>query len=165
MYLLRQCLVWEKLYSISLFDMSIIYTKTEKAVEDLTGFPRFKAVLRCLICVPFEFLPFTIGYDASDMYKVGKLTTDVIFIWVIGVFVRLMACHIYTKIATTIFDYFVKSYILVTPKEKTCAICLVEYCSTAAQLHCGHEFHDTCIQAWIDKNTKSTCPMCRKRIY
>lgn len=159
MYLLRQCLVWEKLYSISLLDMLIISSETEKAVEDLTGFPRFKAVLRCLICVPFEFLPFTLSYEVEE------LTTDVIFIWVIGVFVRFMVCRIYKKIATTIFDYFVKSYTLVTPKEKTCAICLVEYCSTAAKLDCGHEFHDTCIQAWIDKNTKSTCPMCRKRIY
>lgn len=158
-YLLRQCLVWEKLYSISLFDILIICSETEAILAELTGIPRLKSLLRCLICMPFEFLPFTMSYEAKE------LPGDLMFIWLIGLLVRFVSGHIYRKVATTIFDYFVKSYILVTPKEKTCAICLVEYCSTAAQLHCGHEFHDTCIQAWIDKNTKSTCPMCRKRIY
>ncbi|KAI8553852.1 hypothetical protein RHMOL_Rhmol05G0048100 [Rhododendron molle] len=48
-------------------------------------------------------------------------------------------------------------------RELMCSVCLVEFGGEDAvsQLpHCGHVFHEECIQSWLDRN-HFTCPLCR----
>ncbi len=41
-----------------------------------------------------------------------------------------------------------------------CSICFEKLvCKKTQILHCGHEFHDECIERWIEES--STCPSCR----
>lgn len=55
-----------------------------------------------------------------------------------------------------------------TEKNHTCcAICLSDFIEgerVVSLTSCGHEYHDACLQPWIDRHTLSTptCPMCRK---
>ena len=47
-----------------------------------------------------------------------------------------------------------------------CAICLldvIQLASSTRSLQCGHVFHKTCIEKWIQ--TRSNCPLCRSDIF
>ncbi|XP_055836397.1 E3 ubiquitin ligase BIG BROTHER-related-like [Solanum dulcamara] len=50
-------------------------------------------------------------------------------------------------------------------EQEACAICLLEYKDedTIAILQCGHEFHDECINKWLQR--KKTCPFCRASVF
>lgn len=57
-----------------------------------------------------------------------------------------------------------------TPSECTCALCLEEFESESwgvIRLKCGHEYHASCFQKFIDynlgqdSNCELTCPLCR----
>ncbi|ESN96591.1 hypothetical protein HELRODRAFT_68122, partial [Helobdella robusta] len=58
-----------------------------------------------------------------------------------------------------------RSYILPYFENKfitsTCAICLDTFVKGAYvhKLHCGHPYHERCIQKW--KKQRTTCPTCR----
>lgn len=43
-----------------------------------------------------------------------------------------------------------------------CPICYDTISSGKRVLKCGHAFHKTCVDSWIDR--KGTCPMCRTQI-
>jgi E3 ubiquitin-protein ligase RLIM len=49
--------------------------------------------------------------------------------------------------------------------EHTCSICQCSYESTdkIRILSCQHNFHQFCVDKWLDENT--TCPICRKHLY
>ncbi|KAH0722703.1 hypothetical protein KY290_005355 [Solanum tuberosum] len=49
--------------------------------------------------------------------------------------------------------------------EEICSICLSEYVydDTIGTLHCGHEYHATCIQKWLLRGKKN-CPICRSSV-
>lgn len=55
---------------------------------------------------------------------------------------------------------------LVTPDDEKCAICLLPNENLTGQkfvtLPCNHEFHDSCILAWLEKT--NSCPMCRQEM-
>jgi hypothetical protein len=44
----------------------------------------------------------------------------------------------------------------------TCSICLEDINNSNYKLKCNHEFHKSCIDGWLKKNT--TCPICRSHI-
>ncbi|KAL3326308.1 hypothetical protein AABB24_037139 [Solanum stoloniferum] len=49
--------------------------------------------------------------------------------------------------------------------EEICSICLSEYVNdeTIGTLHCGHEYHATCIEKWLLRGKKN-CPICRSSV-
>ncbi|WMV51358.1 hypothetical protein MTR67_044743 [Solanum verrucosum] len=49
--------------------------------------------------------------------------------------------------------------------EEICSICLSEYVydDTIGTLHCGHEYHATCIEKWLLRGKKN-CPICRSSV-
>ena len=50
-----------------------------------------------------------------------------------------------------------------TMKYDQCCICLDDFqddVSTVLVLHCGHIFHNSCINEWL--SSKDSCPICRK---
>ncbi len=45
--------------------------------------------------------------------------------------------------------------------ENGCSICIRSLKDNIKKLNCGHEFHQNCIQQWLNKN--NTCPICRQK--
>ena len=43
-----------------------------------------------------------------------------------------------------------------------CSICLDIIQTDKKGTRCGHIFHRTCLELWMDKNT--TCPICREEL-
>ena len=43
-----------------------------------------------------------------------------------------------------------------------CVICLEPLNTKNKRLQCGHEFHDECVETWLQDNT--TCPVCRQDV-
>lgn len=42
----------------------------------------------------------------------------------------------------------------------SCSICLDETTKCERTLYCGHQFHDQCIEKWLEDH--NTCPNCRE---
>ena len=50
-------------------------------------------------------------------------------------------------------------------QHKKCAICLEDFRKGKYKRNmpkCSHEFHKTCIDQWLYKDNKLSCPVCRK---
>lgn len=45
-----------------------------------------------------------------------------------------------------------------------CIICLDENNKKIVTLECNHDYHEECVQNWINNYNNSTCPICRKEI-
>ncbi len=47
-------------------------------------------------------------------------------------------------------------------EETSCSICIEHLDETTKILTCSHQFHEKCINEWLEEN--STCPLCRDEI-
>ena len=71
-------------------------------------------------------------------------------------------CHLLDPVASSLSRTLIEiGHKKVGPfLEDDCSICLMELRSNVKTLLCGHQFHVSCIDAWLAK--RPTCPFCRE---
>jgi hypothetical protein len=70
-------------------------------------------------------------------------------------------CKENTKLGKRCKSHCLRSFDFCWSHSPDCVICQEKLVSEQIQeLHCGHMFHNDCIEKWTDNN--STCPICRK---
>ena len=69
-------------------------------------------------------------------------------------------CKEKTKLGKMCKSSSVKDFDFCFNHSPNCSICFEKLVSKDTQIiHCGHEFHNDCIDKWLEK--ENSCPLCR----